>query len=290
MKENEMNIIEKAIIFATGAHKGTFRKGTNIPYIIHPLEAGAIASGLTNDYEVIAATFLHDTLEDTDTSFEDIEREFGPRVAQLVKSESEDKHPELPAAETWRVRKQATIDDLGKADPDVIVIAFSDKLANLRAIYSDYLKCGNELWERFNQKDPKEHLWYYSSFLSTCSMLSDTAAYKEYASIIKALTERLSFEKAKNKALVDFIRNPHWKEYYEEAPSDVCKEYIKYEFLFSDTDEYEEKVAQVLRELEDRFTVDDWKHLIKYCGNNPFKSRCRAKIKELEAGNQKSGN
>ena len=49
------NIIDRAIIFATNAHSGTMRKGTTIPYIVHPMEAGAIAAGLTDDYEVIAA-------------------------------------------------------------------------------------------------------------------------------------------------------------------------------------------------------------------------------------------
>ena len=57
-------MIDKAITFATKAHEGQFRKGTKLPYIVHPLEVGVIVSRMTQDKEVIAAAILHDTLED----------------------------------------------------------------------------------------------------------------------------------------------------------------------------------------------------------------------------------
>ena len=76
-----MNVIEKAIGFAVKAHAGALRKGTNLPYILHPLEAASIAAQMTDDQEIIAATVLHDTVEDTETSAEDIRKEFGARVA-----------------------------------------------------------------------------------------------------------------------------------------------------------------------------------------------------------------
>ena len=56
-------MIDKAITFATKAHEGQFRKGTKLPYIVHPLEVGVIVSRMTQDKEVIAAAILHDTLE-----------------------------------------------------------------------------------------------------------------------------------------------------------------------------------------------------------------------------------
>ena len=57
-----MNVIEKAIGFAVKAHAGALRKGTNLPYILHPLEAASIAAQMTDDQEIIAATVLHDTV------------------------------------------------------------------------------------------------------------------------------------------------------------------------------------------------------------------------------------
>lgn len=169
------------MIFASNAHCGDFRKGTKIPYIVHPMEAGAIAASITDDENVIAAAILHDTLEDTSVTAEDIRKEFGDEVLRLIESDSENKREDLPPEETWKIRKQETIDFLcNKADVNEKIIAISDKLSNIRAIYRDYQKLGDKLWERFNQKDKNEHAWYYKSFIETLSELKDTAAYEEY--------------------------------------------------------------------------------------------------------------
>ena len=77
-------MVSKAIVFATKAHEGQFRKATKIPYILHPMECAVIISGMTTDEEMIAAALLHDTVEDCDVTIEDIRREFGSRVAQFV--------------------------------------------------------------------------------------------------------------------------------------------------------------------------------------------------------------
>lgn len=177
-------MVEKAIIFAAKAHKGTFRKSTNIPYIVHPMEAGAIAASVTDDEKVIAAAILHDTIEDTDTTPEDIRREFGDEVLRLIESDSEDKREELPPEETWKMRKEETIDYLrNRADKKEKIIALSDKLSNIRAIYRNYQTIGDALWDRFNQKDKNEHAWYYKSFIETLLQLKGTAAYEEYCEL-----------------------------------------------------------------------------------------------------------
>ncbi|MBR3952588.1 MAG: HD domain-containing protein [Oscillospiraceae bacterium] len=177
-------MVEKAMIFASNAHCGDFRKGTKIPYIVHPMEAGAIAASITDDENVIAAAILHDTLEDTSVTAEDIRKEFGDEVLRLIESDSENKREDLPPEETWKIRKQETIDFLrNKADVNEKIIAISDKLSNIRAIYRDYQKLGDKLWERFNQKDKNEHAWYYKSFIETLSELKDTAAYEEYCEL-----------------------------------------------------------------------------------------------------------
>ena len=183
-------MVEKAMIFASKAHEGMFRKGTDIPYIVHPMEAGAIAASVTSDKEIIAAAILHDTLEDTSVTPLEIEREFGKEVLRLIESDSEDKREDLPPEQTWKIRKQETIDYLkNKADRKEKIIALSDKLSNVRSIYRDYKKIGNELWNRFNQKDKNEHAWYYKSFIETLSELNNTAAYKEYCELIKKIFE-----------------------------------------------------------------------------------------------------
>ncbi len=180
------DLINKAIVFAAEAHKTQKRKKTEIPYIVHPLEAGVIAAAMSDDDRVVAAAFLHDTLEDTGTNAETLKELFGERVAYLVVNESENKREGTPESETWKLRKQETIDHLRNCtDEDVKIIALSDKLANLRAINRDYAELGEEFWKRFNQSDPSELKWYYSSFLDTCKSLESRQPYKEYAELIE---------------------------------------------------------------------------------------------------------
>ena len=156
-----MNKIEKAVLFATKAHAGTCRKGTDRPYILHPLEAMAIVMKFTDDQDVLAAAILHDTVEDTSVTIDRIEKEFGSRVAALVDSVTEDKRKDHPAETTWKERKQETISRLRNADRDTKLICLGDKLSNLRDMEWDYSDIGDDLWKRFNQKDKRLHEWYY---------------------------------------------------------------------------------------------------------------------------------
>lgn len=182
-----MNIIEKAIGFAVKVHSGTLRKGTNLPYILHPMEAAAIAAQMTDDQEIIAAAVLHDTIEDTETTAEDIRKEFGARVADLVSSNTENKRRELPAADTWLIRKQETIEHLKTASFAVKTVVFADKLSNLRAMVTDYISEGETFWNRFEMKDPHKHVWYYGAMLEPFEELGDTLLYKEYLRLYRML-------------------------------------------------------------------------------------------------------
>ena len=185
------DLIADAIRFAIGAHAGMTRKGGDIPYIMHPLEAMAIAAGLTGDEEIIAAAVLHDVLEDTEVTGEDLRSRFGKRVLDLVKSDSEDKRDGKPAGETWRMRKQETIDFLtDRANRDEKIIALADKLSNMRAIWADQIMIGDALWERFNVKDKEEHGWYYSCVAKALRDLNSQEpcpAYIEYCKLVEAV-------------------------------------------------------------------------------------------------------
>ena len=83
-------MIQKAALFAAKAHEGMIRKGSRIPYIYHPMEVALIVAQMTDDPEVIAAAYLHDVLEDTSVTPEELEQNFGSRVLSFVMAESED--------------------------------------------------------------------------------------------------------------------------------------------------------------------------------------------------------
>ena len=179
------NVLDKAIVFATEVHKGQFRKGTEIPYILHPMEAAAIVGTMTTDNEIIAGAVLHDVVEDTDTTVQQVQEFFGARVAKLVTAESEDKREHLSAESTWKIRKQETLDHLKTAPIDVKMITLGDKLSNIRAINRDYNTIGDALWQRFNQKDKNEHYWYYQSIADCLKELNEYPAYKEYCELVE---------------------------------------------------------------------------------------------------------
>lgn len=161
-------IVEKAKAYAYKKHEGQFRKGKTVPFITHLEKATKIAEQLTADKEIIAATWLHDVVEDTDASHEDILLLFGKRISHFVKLESENKRENLDEKDTWRIRKEEQLENLkniSKEDEDVYIIALSDKLANISEMHEDLQETtSDEFWNRFNNNNLNDHHWYYSSF------------------------------------------------------------------------------------------------------------------------------
>ena len=186
MANNPLNteLLDRAIIFAVHAHAGTERRGKGYPYIVHPMEAMEIVATMTADQELLAAAALHDTVEDTDVTVEQIKAEFGDRIASLVADESEDRPEGMSEEESWHDRKQAAINHLAQASRDAKVVALGDKLSNIRAIARDYAEIGDALWDRFHAKDPKDHEWHYRGLADALSELKGTEAYREFESLI----------------------------------------------------------------------------------------------------------
>ena len=181
-----MELVSEAIAFAAKAHDGMRRKKSNVPYILHPMEAAVIVGTMTDDQNIIAAAALHDVVEDTDITIGEIEKRFGKRVRELVQSETEDKRPDLPPEKTWRIRKEESLRVLRNTnDLAVLMVWLGDKLANMRSFYRDWKVEGDAMWQRFNQKDEKAQAWYYHSIVDLTERLSDTSAWLEY----KTLTE-----------------------------------------------------------------------------------------------------
>lgn len=186
-----MELVSEAILFAVKAHDGMRRKKSSVPYILHPLEASVIVSTLTDDQTVIAAAILHDVVEDTDIIIDEIEEKFGKRVRELVASETENKRSEISASETWRIRKEESLEVLKNTnDIGVLMVWLGDKLANIRSIYRDLQQEGNAIWKKFNQKDVNEHAWYYFSIVKLTERLSHTSAWLEFKTLVELVFKK----------------------------------------------------------------------------------------------------
>lgn len=178
-------MIEKALNLANQAHSGQTRKGTDIAYILHPMESGVMASSILTqlaryDEEVISAAILHDVIEDTDVTEDCLLTKFNKKTVGLVTVQSEDK------SKSWKERKQATIDCLNNTqDIDVRIVHLADKLSNMRSIARDYAVLGDKLWERFNEKRKSEQGWYYKSLAESLVDLENTREHQEFKRLVE---------------------------------------------------------------------------------------------------------
>lgn len=181
----DTSFVDKAIKFAVDAHSNTERRGKGFPYVIHVLEAMEIVATMTSDPELLAAAALHDTVEDTAVTEEQIRSVFGERVAALVKAESDVMDSSISEEESWRSRKQAAIERLSSATKDAKTVALGDKLSNMRAIARDYRKSGDALWSLFHAPGGKpDHEWHYRGLAEALSELEGTDAYAEFVLLI----------------------------------------------------------------------------------------------------------
>lgn len=177
-----MNLLEEAIIYATILHQGKVRKIKNIPYILHPIEVAQIISTMTEDQEVIAAGVLHDIVEETSGTLDDIRHRFGDRVAHIVESETEKPHSEESREQSWKKRKEESLSTLKiSKDIGIKMLWLADKLANIRSLARTYGEKGDDMWSQFNEKDPQLQRWYYKTVAETLELeLNRTGAFKEF--------------------------------------------------------------------------------------------------------------
>ena len=179
-EQNEL--LNKAIIYAVEKHAGQLRKGTQIPYIVHPMEVLALLNEMRADMTVIIAGVLHDTVEDTSATIDDIIREFGEDVAELVGNHTEDK------SKTWFQRKSQGLRELAEGSFDLKCLVLADKLSNVRNMYRDYMIEGDEYWDRFNAPFEKQ-AWYYNGAVKAMEELKDNentaVRYNEFKEIVE---------------------------------------------------------------------------------------------------------
>lgn len=123
-------LLFRALSFAADHHRFGRRKGEEAsPYINHPIDVAAeLAEVGVTDHEILSAALLHDTLEDTDATPADLEREFGPRVRRLVEALTDD--PNLVSRE----RKRLQLERAGSLETDAKGIRIADKICNARDV------------------------------------------------------------------------------------------------------------------------------------------------------------
>lgn len=121
--------LSQAYYFAAEKHKNQRRKGEDAePYINHPAHVAHILAAANADIDVVIAGILHDTVEDTETSYDELVEVFGQKIADIVMEVSDDKN--LPKQE----RKKLQITKMAKKSAEAKKVKLADKISNLEAM------------------------------------------------------------------------------------------------------------------------------------------------------------
>ena len=180
--------IGRALALAVEAHAGQKRKGTEIPYLAHPMGVASIALDHGADEDQAIAALLHDSVEDGGQHFAEIIREqFGDRVADIVEGCTDGVPDASGVKEAWLPRKQRYITHLRQSSEDVLLVSGSDKLHNARAIVEDLLNIGRSVFDRFTAT-PDQTIWYYET-LSEVFTERGTPIAKPLADTVKRMKQ-----------------------------------------------------------------------------------------------------
>jgi (p)ppGpp synthase/HD superfamily hydrolase len=141
------DIINRAVIFASRAHKNQKRKDpeSHTPFIQHPVMVGIILQRAGFNDDVIASGILHDVLEDTEYTKDDLEKHFNKNIAEIVNNVSE-QDKSLP----WAERKQKYIEHIKTCPPEAKAVSAADKIHNIQSIIRS-IKQGINIWPVFKR-------------------------------------------------------------------------------------------------------------------------------------------
>lgn len=157
--------LEEACAFALEKHAGQVRKGTSIPYVSHLLQVAGLVLEHGGDVDQAVAGLLHDALEDTDTTVQEVREAFGDEVTRIVEACTDTLPGDTPEKKGPYVeRKSRYLAHLREADAAVLLVAGCDKLDNLRSLLADLHAEGAATLTRFNGT-PAEILGYYRGVL-----------------------------------------------------------------------------------------------------------------------------
>lgn len=183
MKKDDLELIDYAIYFATKAHTGQKRKSEpEVDMIFHPFTVGMILQRAGANTNCVIAGILHDVVEDTKYTLEDIKKEFGPEIANIVDEVSENKSLK------WKERKIEAINKIKTASIEGKLVECVDKISNLETLYALYKEEGDKVWESFN-KPKEEQKWYYTNMYDAVLMntTEENKLFERYKKILDKL-------------------------------------------------------------------------------------------------------
>jgi (p)ppGpp synthase/HD superfamily hydrolase len=182
--------IQKALKIAFECHEGQRRKVNSAPYIVHILDvAKLLLSEPSATENIVIAGILHDTLEDTSYNAEQLKEDFGSSILNIVQFVTEPGKGNITSKEekrqTWKQRKQHTLDSCQTATNDQLLVLLADKLSNLQSIKNDLLILSDNIWSYFNAQKA-DICWYFRELNNIFSQrIGNTRLFKIYDKVFE---------------------------------------------------------------------------------------------------------
>lgn len=171
--------IELAIRAACLLHKDQVRKGSvKIPYVSHLFAVATILMDYTKDEDTVIASLLHDTLEDTDYTAEELEQDFGGKVREYVEAITEPQDTKTHDY-SWKERKQIYAKHLKRAPKEALMIAAADKIHNMRSIVEEYYDDHARFLAEF-QGTLEDRVMMYQDIANTINRSLDNKITEEF--------------------------------------------------------------------------------------------------------------
>jgi (p)ppGpp synthase/HD superfamily hydrolase len=157
--------VRQALQFAARRHHGQMRLETEpLPYITHPVSVALLLADADANEDTIIAGLLHDVIEDTSTTAEEITAAFGEKVTDYVLSVTEPKVGEDGERLTWKGRKETYLAQLALADQEAVLVSLADKIDNMETKLEAVAREGADFHTRWSQK-PEEYIWFHGAVL-----------------------------------------------------------------------------------------------------------------------------
>lgn len=191
--------VEQAIRAAAVLHQSQLRKGSMpFPYITHLVATAFTLMDYTEDEDVIIAGLLHDTLEDTDYTIEELQEDFGGRVREIVEAVTEPKStPDNRIS--FKERKQVYVEKLKKGPREAVLVAAADKIHNFRTIVEDYTDAYDRYLQDFG-KNFEERLEAYQNIANVINNRPDGHILAEFNHVFEEYKQFLYDAKANEEA------------------------------------------------------------------------------------------
>ena len=192
---DSLPLLSRAVDAAARWHAGHTRKGTAVPYVSHLLHVAALVLEHGGDDEQAAAAVLHDAVEDTEATLEEVAARFGPRVARIVEDCTDTLPGDTPGRKSpWEARKRHHLDRMAHLDEASALVVACDKRHNLESLVVDLETDGRGATAGRFSSAPEQWVWYYGEALERLRDRIPARLARELAALTAELGRLVALE------------------------------------------------------------------------------------------------